>query len=181
MAKLPETTGVAVWLVIDGAALWDGFQTVGPVWLYYHTLWPDQVRTGASIAENGVEHPAPEELDDWDAAKKVFEDLEEVEHRVFARVWIDASIPSDARRRARTVVQDLIDLAKQDSAWVCWMESFPGQQIVAGPARGSRKPPLPGPCTCRTRCTRAPRKPQGVRRRVRAALAERGGARHRCR
>lgn len=144
LAKLPETTGVVVWLVIDGAALWDGFQTVGPVWLYYHSLWPKQVRTGASIDENGVEHPAPEELDDWDAAKKVFEGLEQVEHRVFARVWIDAAIPSDARRRARTVVQDLLDLAKQDSVWVL-LDGAVSWTVDSGwSGEGFRKPTAAG-------------------------------------
>jgi hypothetical protein len=118
LASLPSRTGVAVWLVIDNAALWDGFQKVGPVWLYYHSLWPDQVRAGASPENDGVDRPAPEELENWESAKKLFENLEAVEHRVFARVWVDAAISSGARRRARQVVQDLIDLAKQDSTWV---------------------------------------------------------------
>jgi len=118
LASLPERTGVAVWLIIDHAALWDHFQVVGPVRLYYHSLWPEEVRSGPMMDVDAVEHPAPEELDDWDDAKKVFEDLGEVEHRVFARVWVDAATDSDARQRARTVVRDLIDLAKYDSDWV---------------------------------------------------------------
>jgi hypothetical protein len=144
LAKLPERTAVAVWVIIDGAALWDHFQIVGPVSLYYHSLWPDHVRAGASIDENGVEQPAPEELDDWDTAKKVFEDLEKVEHRVFARLWIDEAIPSDARRRARTVVQDLIDLAKQDSAWVLLDGAVSWTLHSGWSGEGFRKPAAAG-------------------------------------
>lgn len=118
LARLPERTGVAVWLVIDHAALWDGFQVVGPVRLYYHSLWAEGVRSGPTLDADGVEHPAPEELGDWDAAKKVFENLDDVEHRVFARVWVDAATDSDAQQRARTVVRGLIDLAKHDSNWM---------------------------------------------------------------
>lgn len=118
LAILPERTAVAVWLVIDHAALRDHFEAVGPVRFYYHSLWPEQVRSGPMMDVDGVEHPAPEELDDWDDAKEVFENLEEVEHRVFARVRVDAATDRDAQQRARTVVRDLIDLAKHDSDWV---------------------------------------------------------------
>ena len=118
LVRLPKRTAVAVWLVIDHAALWDGFQAIGPVWLYDHHLWPDAVRSGTAATPGGLDIPAPKELADWDAAAKVFGDLEDSEHRVFARVLVERSTPRDARERARSIIRDLIDLAKYDSAWL---------------------------------------------------------------
>lgn len=145
LGRLPERSGVAVWLVIENAALWEGFQAIGPISLYYHSLWPEKVRAGG----NGVEFPAPEELENWEAAKKVFEGLEAVEHRVFARVWVERATPSDARRQARSVVQDLIDLAKHDSAWTLLngAVSWAPESRWTGEGFTKPQPPTSGPAS----------------------------------
>lgn len=59
----------------------------------------------------------PPELADWGAAQYAFKKLHPAEHRVLVRLWIDDTTVADARKYARKVLQNLIDLAKSDSGW----------------------------------------------------------------
>lgn len=117
-ARPPSSSGVAVWLVIDGAVLEDGWLKVGPVQLFDHRYWPASFKPGGPMdtARDGFE--APPELADWEQASMWFDHLPEGGHRVLARVWLSNAALPQARQRARDVLQAMIDLAKTDSAWV---------------------------------------------------------------
>ena len=127
LAELASRSAVAVWLVIDNAAIRSGFLAVGPVWFFDGRLWPDGARSGTSMKQEEGLSP-PQELVDWDAAKGWFEHLPSVGHRVFARVWFDDASVTRAREHARRVVRDMIDVANSTSHWklldgaVSWRE-----------------------------------------------------------
>ena len=115
----PSRSAFAVWLAIDNAALDDAFLARGPVWFFDSRYWPEEFTDTEAIAkriDSGL--LAPPEFDHWDYIADSFANLPKVEHRVFAWVWLHETTSADARRQAHRVVQEMIDLAKSDSAWV---------------------------------------------------------------
>jgi hypothetical protein len=107
---------VVVWLVINDAALADGYKRIGPIQLFDGGAWPDGVRPGGWLEQRVDELDAPE-LADWNGASIWFAHLPEATHRVFARVTIDEVAPQAGRERAQRVLRSMIDLAHTHSAW----------------------------------------------------------------
>jgi hypothetical protein len=113
-----EVADLAVWLVIDEAALVNGYLALGPIQFFDQVLVPDEAQPGGSLEKRIDDYQPPAELAQWADVAAAFTDLPKVKHRLYARVWLPQTSQGEARRRASRVVQDVIDVANPNSDWV---------------------------------------------------------------
>jgi hypothetical protein len=118
LGKLPQPSSISVWLIIDDAALPDAaFLALGPVWLFDGRSWPDDANVQDIIGNVTDGLPTPPEFQYWSAGSEKLLKLPPARHRVFARVRLEDATTANARRRARRVVQEMIDLSVAQSGW----------------------------------------------------------------
>jgi hypothetical protein len=116
VAEPAPRSAVAVWLVIDNAAVEDGYLNLGSVQLFDQSLWPDAARPGGELERRVEEFTGLPELAGPDA-RTSFGGLDASEHRLYARVRFDDTPVSTARARAREVMVSLIELANTRTDW----------------------------------------------------------------
>jgi hypothetical protein len=150
LRKLPQRSGIAVWLIIDNAALPDtALLALGPVWLFDGHSWPADCNIQSIIGNVTDGLPTPPGFEHWpDASEKLLK-LPAARHRVFARVLLEDTTAANARGRARRVLQEMIDLSGAGSGWsvredsALWREH--GGWSFEGFQKTSEEDPRPQP------------------------------------
>ena len=109
---------VVVWLVLDNAAIRDGYLQIGPIEFFAASMVPDAIRPGGALSAEIPGFEAPPELATWKDVEAQFGALTPIEHRLDGRVRIADAPMGQARMRARRTLQAMIDIANPASGWI---------------------------------------------------------------
>ena len=119
LPKPAERADVAVWFVINEAAIIDGYLRVGPVQLFAAGMVPDAIGVGGALTKLTDDFESLDEAGAWDEVRSLFDNVNpDVKHRLYARVWVPDAPMGVARRRARDSLEAMISVANSESQWV---------------------------------------------------------------
>jgi hypothetical protein len=112
IAAQPSVADCAVWFVFANADLTTSHRQIGPLLFVARDLVPDGFAPGRALQDIG---PLPE-LAHWEDAESSLTQLPS-EHVVLARVWLPSTYADQAPRKARIVLESLLDIANPASSW----------------------------------------------------------------
>jgi hypothetical protein len=111
----PRVADSAVWFVFDHADLTSNHLSSGPLLLVPGGLVPGGFAPGRVLHDVG---PLPE-LEYWEDAESHLTQVPQ-EHVVLARVWLPNTFVDQAPRKARTLLESLIEMANPGSRWTLY-------------------------------------------------------------
>lgn len=123
IAAEPAIADCAVWFVFGNADLTASFRQIGPLLFVPRDLVPDGFAPGRVLQDVG---PLPE-LAHWDEAESHFTRIPS-EHVVLARVWLTSTFADQAPRKARRVLESLVEIASPTSTW----RLYEGEMVWSG-------------------------------------------------
>jgi hypothetical protein len=112
IAAQPSLADCAVWFVFANADLTDSHRQIGPLLFVARDFVPDGFAPGRALQDVG---PLPE-LVHWEDAESSLAQLPS-EHVVLARVWLPSTHADQAPRKARIVLESLLEIANPASSW----------------------------------------------------------------
>ncbi len=124
IAAAPVVGDCAVWFVLVGAALRSTHLPLGPVLFVPRDFVPDGLLPGGTLYDAVGALP---EIEHWEQAESWLTQLPG-EHVLLARVWLPNTFAEQAPRRARAVLESLLEIARPTSNW----KLYEGHMVWSG-------------------------------------------------